>query len=49
MTLSFWYNVTLLVIGKERWALWRFLLHEALVQYSEGSGCILEVESAPDA
>ena len=31
MALSFWYSVTLLVIDKERWALWRFLMHEALV------------------
>jgi len=49
MPLLFWYNVTMLVIGKERWALWRFLLHEALVTYAEGPGYILEVESAPDA
>ena len=49
MPLSFWYAVVMLVIEKERWAFWRFILRDALVEYSEGKGCVLEVESAPDA
>ena len=49
MPLTFWFKVATLVIDKEKWAFWRFILHDALVQYVEGKGCVLDVTSAPDA
>ena len=48
MTLAFWFKVASLVIDKEKWAFWRFILADAAVQYVEGKGCVLEVSSAPD-
>ena len=48
MTLAFWFKVASLVIDKEKWAFWRFILADASVQYVEGNGCVLEVEQAPD-
>ena len=48
MTLAFWFKVASLVIDKEKWAFWRFILADASVQYVEGNGCVLKVEQAPD-
>ena len=38
--MSFWFAVTMLVVRKERWALWLKLLNGAQVQYTEGTGVV---------
>jgi len=49
MPLSFWFKVAMQVVDKEKWPFWRFILTDAMVQYAEGSGYVLDVVSAPDA